>query len=402
MALFTYTLRNPEGKTNRGTVQAPGLTEAIAQVTKLGGMVMDVQESHPKNNSKFSFLAGRVSLKDRIILTEQLAVMLKAGITLVQALKSLEEESSSKALAAVLGQIVADVEGGTSFSIALARHPKVFSEIFVQMVKSSEKTGNLADILAKLTDQQQKEYELKGKVTGALIYPAIIMTLLVAVIIMVITFIIPKISSLFTESGAQLPLSTRMLLATSNFLVHDWYIAVGVVVAFIGGFRYMVSTTKGRFFWDGFKLKIPVLGNFMKKSYMARFAQSFSSLAKSGIPVLEIFKVLKGVVGNSVYEQEIDKIAADVENGIKVSVAIRKSKYFPSMVGQLVSVGEQSGDLAEIFRVLGEFFEKEVDSMAKNLSTTLEPVIMIIMGVVIGFILVSVLQPIYGLVNAIN
>jgi len=402
MALFTYTLRNPEGKTNRGTVQAPGLTEAIAQVTKLGGMVMDVQESHPKNNSKFSFLAGRVSLKDRIILTEQLAVMLKAGITLVQALKSLEEESSSKALAAVLGQIVADVEGGTSFSIALARHPKVFSEIFVQMVKSSEKTGNLADILAKLTDQQQKEYELKGKVTGALIYPAIIMTLLVAVIIMVITFIIPKISSLFTESGAQLPLSTRMLLATSDFLVHDWYIAVGVVVALIGGFRYMVSTTKGRFFWDGFKLKIPVLGNFMKKSYMARFAQSFSSLAKSGIPVLEIFKVLKGVVGNSVYEQEIDKIAADVENGIKVSVAIRKSKYFPSMVGQLVSVGEQSGDLAEIFRVLGEFFEKEVDSMAKNLSTTLEPVIMIIMGVVIGFILVSVLQPIYGLVNAIN
>ena len=186
----------------------------------------------------------------------------------------------------------------------------------------------------------------------------------------------------------------------SSFLTHQWYIAVGLLLALIFGFKYGTATPKGRLIWDRVKIRIPVLGSFMKKAYMARFTQSFSSLAEAGIPVLEVFKTVRGVVGSAVYEIELDKVAKDVENGIKVSVAIRKSPHFPARIGQLVSVGEQSGDLAGIFKVLSEFFEKEVDAMAKNLSTSLEPIIMIVMGGIIGFVLVSVLQPIYSLVNA--
>lgn len=398
---YGYKIRMPDGRLARGKVEATSANEALLKVRKLGGIVLDIQSAKSSvgvGKSK----RGKIGLKDRIIFTEQLAVMLNAGVNLVQALKGLQEEATNKHLAALLEEVVADVEGGMPFSSALARHPENFSTIYHQMIKASEKTGNVADTLNKLTVQQQKEYDLLGKVRGALIYPAIVVTLMLVVIIVVITFILPKLTGLFTESGTQLPLSTVMLLALSNFMVTKWYIVIIELAALIFGIKMGMRTEKGRYLWDTMKIRLPVLGNFLRKSYMARFCQNFSSLAKAGVPVLEIFQTLKGVVNNVIYEQEIEKVARDVENGVKVSTAIRKSSYFPAMVGQLVSVGEQSGDLAGIFAVLGEFFEKEVDGIAKNLSTLLEPIIMIFMGVGIGFILISVLQPIYGLVNAVQ
>lgn len=401
MPTFAYKIKSTEGKTEKGTTIAGDYTEALLKVRKLGGVVMEITEAKTKGAEKGANSRHSLPLKERIIFTEQLAVMLNAGITLVQALKGLAEETNSKNLRIILIQVIADVEGGMPFSTSLAKHPRSFSTIYSQMVHSAEKTGNLADILNKLTIQQQKEYDLRGKVRGALIYPAIVSMLLIGVLIMVITFILPKLTVLFKDGNVALPLSTRMLLGLSDFMIHDWYICIALLVGFIFGFKYFVSTSKGRIIWDRTKIKIPVLGSFLKKSYMARFTQSFASLAEAGVPVLEVFQTVRGVVGNAIYEMEIDKIAKDVENGIKVSVAIRKSKYFPAMIGQLVSVGEQSGDLAGIFTVLGQFFDKEVDTMAKNLSTLLEPIIMIVMGAVIGFVLVSVLQPIYGLVNAV-
>jgi len=400
-AQFAYRIKASTGKVEKGTVEADNYSDALAKVRKLGGFVMSLEET--KASKKVTKSNGKkgLGLKDKIIFTEQLAVMLNAGITLLQALKGLQEETSSKALAAILVEVIADVEGGLPLSDAFTKHPRAFSTIYCEMVRSAEKTGNLAEVLNQLTTQQQKEYELKSKVKGALIYPAIVTTLLIAVITMVITFILPKLNGLFQESNIALPLSTRILLGISYFMTHQWYLLLILLVALVVGFRVMVHTRAGRLFWDRIKMRIPVLGSFMRKAYMARFTQSFASLAQAGIPVLEVFKTVRGVIGNAAYEVEIDKITQDVSNGVKVSVAIRKSKYFPPMIGQLVSVGEQSGDLAGIFKVLSEFFDKEVDTMAKNLSTLLEPIIMIVMGVVIGFVLVSVLQPIYGLVNAV-
>ncbi|MCC2632087.1 MAG: type secretory pathway, component PulF [Patescibacteria group bacterium] len=399
MDSFAYKIRLPNGQVEKGSVEALNQKDALQAVHKLGGAVVELKQSGA--TKKVGGTKGKLSLKEKIIFTEQLSVMLTAGITLVQALKGLQEETSNKTLSSLLAGLLVDVEGGIPFSDALAKYPRIFSTIYHEMVRSAEKTGNLAEILEKLTIQQQKEYELKGKVKGALMYPAIVSILLISVIILVITFILPKLTGLFMDSGVQLPMSTKMLIALSDLFIHKYVLLLGGLALLIGGFKYMVSTKKGLFFWDGFKMKIPVLGSFLAKSYMARFCQSFSSLAQSGIPVLEIFKTLEGVVGNSVYEAEIVKISKEVENGTKVSTAIRKSKYFPSMVGQLVSVGEQSGDLAGIFKVLGEFFEKEVDSTAKNLSVILEPIIMIVMGVGVGFVLISVLQPIFSLSNSV-
>jgi len=399
MGTYSYRIRTAEGQMRKGTLEATGENDALLKVRKIGGVVLELSEKHGSAQNVGGKVNGHLSLKEKIILTEQLSVMLNAGITLVQALRGLAEEANNRVMKTLLETLIADVEGGMPFSNALEKHPKFFSSIFCQMVRSAERTGNLAEILSKLTIQQQKEYELKSKVRGALMYPAVILCLLIGVVLIVITFILPKLTGLFTDSGVALPLSTRILLAISAFMTARWYVLLIAVVVLIFAFRAVLKTAKGRWVFDSMMLKIPVLGNFLKKSYMARFAQSFASLAQSGIPVLDAFQILRGVVGNVVYEKEIDSIAKDIENGVKVSVAIRKSKYFPAMIGQLASVGEQSGDLAGVFKVLGEFFEKEVDGMAKNLSTLLEPIIMIIMGVVIGFILVSVLQPIYGLVN---
>lgn len=398
MPTFSYKVRTLEGKLERGLVDGNDRPDALSKIRRLGTVLELGQPSDKKKG--LSMPGGKLSLKERIVFTEQLAVMLNAGITLVQALRGMQEETRNKTLSKILTEIVVAVEGGMQFSDALAKHPRYFSTIYCQMVKSAEKTGNVADILRKLTTQQQKDYDLQGKVKGALIYPAIVSTLLIAVVVLVITFILPKLSGLFADAKVALPASTRFLLWLSYVFTHEWYVVIIFLVIAFGAFKVGVKTDKGRFMWDAFKIRFPVLGPFLRKSYMARFAQSFASLAQAGVPVLEVFKTLRGVVGNSIYEREIDRIAADVENGVKVSTAIRKSKYFPAMVGQLVSVGEQSGDLAGIFNVLGDFFEREVDTMAKNLSTILEPVIMIVMGVVIGFVLISVLQPIYGLVSA--
>ncbi len=402
MPTYTYKIRTAEGKVLKGIMDARTETDALLNTRKLGGILLELTEKKQKNVSSGTvkgLKSKKIPLKERIILTEQLSVMLNAGITLIQALRGLAEECTNKTEKAMLEQVIADVESGIQFSAALEKYPLIFSRIFCQMVKSAEKTGNLADILSKLTIQQQKEYELKGKVRGALMYPAVVMVLLIAVILVVITFILPKLTGLFLSSGTALPLSTRILLGLSSFLGSYWYLVLLGLIGFVFAAKQVIKTPKGRWALDSFIIKVPVLGSFFKKSYMARFTQSFASLAEAGIPVLDAFVILRGVIGNVVYEREVDMIAKDVENGVKVSTAIRKSKYFPAMIGQLVSVGEQSGDLGGVFAVLGEFFEKEVDGMAKNLSTLLEPVIMIIMGVVIGFILISVLQPIYGLVN---
>jgi type IV pilus assembly protein PilC len=400
MPTYTYKVRRDDGHIEKGVLQAATQAEALGKVRQLEGLLVELDVAKEKGAGKAP-RGRRISLKDRIIFTEQLAVMLRAGITLVQALKGLADESENRALKRVLQDLLNDVQSGIQLSFALEKHPKVFSRIFVQMVRSSEKTGNLAEILAKLTEQQQKEYDLRGKVRGALMYPAVVTVLMIAVITLVITYILPRLTGLFGE-GTTLPASTRFLLALSSFMTNQWYVLVGLFIGGIFAFRAWTSKPKGRLQWDTIKLRIPVLGTFMKKSYMARFCQSFSSLSQAGVPVLEVFQTVRGVVGNALYEREIDAIAKDVSNGVKVSVAVRKSKHFPGMVGQLIAVGEQSGDLAGIFKVLGDFFEKEVDGMAKNLSTLLEPIIMIVMGVVIGFILVSVLQPIYGLVNSIS
>jgi type IV pilus assembly protein PilC len=395
MATFAYKLKNAEGKTITGKLQAQGYAQAASAARKLGTVV----ELNQQGGGIFgALIKPKLKLKDRLVLTEQIAVMVRAGISLPRVLRDIQEESNVKSVRDVLAGVVVDVEGGLPFSAALAKQPGSFSSVFIQMIKGGEQSGNLVDILEQLAYQQQKEYELRGKVRGALIYPAIVSTLLLGVITLVITFVLPRLSTLFGDSS-NLPASTRLLLGMSNFMSANWpYVLVGLPIVIVG-LRKLAATKQGRPIWDALKLRIPVLGKFTKMAIIARFAQSFAFLAQAGVPMLDIFTTLRGVVSNYHFEHDIAEISRDVENGIPISTALKRHPRFPGMVPQLVRVGEETGDLVGILKTLASFYEKEVDTMAKNLSSFLEPIIMILMGGGIGFVLISVLQPIYGLIG---
>lgn len=392
MPTYEYIVK-ADGEKRSGSLNAPSQAEALKRL-RARGEVTSLKEVG-KNATK----RGALTLKERIIFSEQVSVMLLAGITLPQALRSLEEEAPRAFARRLYGELAADLEEGLPFSQGLAKHPRSFSEVFCQMVGSGEKTGNLADVLDRLTEQQRKEYELRGKVRGALMYPAVVSVLLVGVIILIITFVLPRLTGIFGD--LELPASTRFLMALSSFMTTSWYLVIAGIVGLVLAVRMIGKTAAGRLAIDRLKLRVPVLGSFIRKAIVARFAQTFAFLAQAGVPVLDIFKTLRGVAGNAVYVQEIERLEKDVANGVPLSVSIRKSKQFPGMVGQLVKVGEQSGDLAGMFLVIGNFFEKEVDAMAKNLSTLLEPIIMIVMGAIIGFVLISVIQPMYGVINSV-
>lgn len=398
MANFIYKAISRQNKKIRGIVKASSKIGARKLLEKQRFTIISITEQN-KTGISFNFLK-RVSIKDKIIFTGQLGIMIKSGLSVTDALESLADETQNKYFAESINDIKNQVESGTALSKALEAHPRIFSEIFVQVVKSGEITGALDGVLGKLGAQLQKDYDLVAKVKSAMIYPIIVITLLIGVMIIVVTYIIPKLKDVFTEAGTELPVSTKILLFISDSLIkYSWGFIIGlVIIIFI--FRFLTSKGKGQIIWHTIKIKIPVFGPFSQKIIMARFTQIFSSLSGAAVPVLKIFETTESIVGNIVIRQDLKNIALDVKNGVPVSFAFRKSKHFPRMVSQLVSVGEKSGEMQSVFELLANFYEKDVDNMAKNLSSALEPIIMIVMGLGVGFILISVLQPIYGLVGA--
>lgn len=397
MANFSYKAVSATDKKIRGIIKASSEEGARKLLERQQFTVISLEEQN-KGGLSLNFLK-RVSIKDKIIFTEQLGIMIKSGLSVTNALKSLQDETQNKYFAEAINDIRSQVESGTALSTALAAHPRIFPEVYIQVVKSGEVTGALDGVLNRLGLQLQKDYDLIAKVKGAMIYPIIVVTLLIGVMIVIVTYIIPKLKDVFAEAGSELPISTRILLFISDgFIKYSWVIVIGVIL-FIIVFRFITRKGQGQIIWHTIKMKLPVFGPFTKKIIFARFTQTFSSLSGAGVPVLKIFETTQNITGNVIISNEIKSIADDVKNGVPVSFAFRKSKHFPRMVAQLAAVGEKSGEMQDVFELLANFYEKDVDNMAKNLSAAIEPLIMIVMGLGVGFILISVLQPIYGLVG---
>jgi len=397
MANFSYKAVSATDKKIRGIIKASSEEGARKLLERQQFTVISLDEQN-KGGLSLNFLK-RVSIKDKIIFTEQLGIMIKSGLSVTDALKSLQDETQNKYFSEAINDIRSQVESGTALSAALAAHPRIFPEVYIQVVRSGEVTGALDGVLNRLGQQLQKDYDLIAKVKGAMIYPIIVVSLLISVMIIIVTYIIPKLKDVFAEAGAELPMSTKILLFISdNTVKYSWAIVI-VVILFISVFRLLTRKGQGQIIWHTVKMKLPVFGPFIKKIIFARFTQTFSSLSGAGVPVLKIFETTQNITGNVVISNEIKSIANDVKNGVPVSFAFRKSKHFPRMVAQLASVGEKSGEMQDVFELLANFYEKDVDNMAKNLSAAIEPLIMIVMGLGVGFILISVLQPIYGLVG---
>jgi type IV pilus assembly protein PilC len=395
---FTFRARDNQGKLQKGRIEASSSSDARNRLKTKGWLVIDLKEQKGRSGKNSKRL--KISLKQRIVLTEQLAVMMKAGLSIGKCLNSLMEESENQKIKNMLADLSALVEGGTPLSEALETYHRTFGTVYIQMVRAGEQAGSLDKVLMRLSEQLQKDYEIRSKVRGALIYPTVVMTMMIIVIAIIIVFVLPKLGEVFSESGVELPIATRILLAISAFSVkYGLWIIVGGVLGF-AALKFILSLPRSALAWDRFKLRIPIYGPFIKKVLMARFSLGFSSLMSAGLPILTIFETLAEMLDNLAYKEELTAIARKVENGHPIAQSLHESPLFPGMVGQLTAIGEQTGAMDEMFGVVASFYEKEVDNLTRNLSSALEPIIMVVLGVGIAFILLSVLQPMYGLVSA--
>jgi len=396
---YLYKAKNTEGKIVKGIIEAENQVNAQSVLREKNLFVIEMNVMKEKFYEKY--FKRSIPIKEKIIFTEQLGIMIKSGISIVEGLQAMQEETENKNFAIIIKKLISDVEGGTPFSKALEKHRSAFSEIYVNMVKAGEQSGKLDLVLIRLSSQLEKEYELRRKIKGALSYPIFVLFALIAVLVLVIAYVIPQLKSVFDDAGISLPLLTRILIGTSSFITHYGFIVLILIVILVIGAIQFRRTTPGRKFFDTIILKIPVFGLLLKKSYMAQFTRTFSSLVASGLPLMDVFRVSGNTIGNVLYEKEIEVMAEQIKAGQPISTILKKSVFMPKMVGQLASVGEKSGKIDEVFDTLADFFDRDVDNITTNLSAMLEPIIMVVMGVGIGLVVVAIYQPIYGLVNAI-
>ena len=396
--IFTYEIKL-DGKTQKGEIEAGTEQEAAGTLRERGGIVLSITPQKARG----AFLGGlrnRISLKDKILFTKQLAVMIKAGLPLDQALKVLSEQIPSRAMCRSIHDMARDVEGGLPLSQSMSKHPGVFPPVYVNLVKSGERSGKLEEVLFKLAEQQDKDYELITKVRGAMIYPIVIFTALLGVGAIIILFVMPQIQKVFADLNASLPLPTRILLATSDFARKWFFIIIGLFLVIVVGLRsYVRRSEYGHAWWDRIKLKIPIFGPLMKKIAMARFTRTSATLINAGLPMLEILDTVAEVMGNVIYRDAVQRARNQVEAGTSLSKALSDEKVIPTIVSQVIAIGEKSGNLDFALANIADFYDKEVDATTRNLSSILEPILMIAIGVGVGFVVISVIGPIYNLVN---
>lgn len=397
---FTYKAKTNKGELIKGEIEAKDQDSACTLLREKSLYIIDIKTKKGGIDLKNLF-NKKVGIKEKIIFTKQLGVMIKAGLSIIEALEALSDETENKNFSKLIDQMISDIKGGIPLSAALRKHPKVFSEIYINMVKSGEESGKLELVLSRLTKQLEKDYDLNRKVKGALAYPTFVMFALIAVMVLIMTLIIPNLKTIFDDAGVELPLLTRIIMGMSFFLKNNIIMILIAVFVLMFLLFWYTKTKTGKRNKDFLVVRIPVIGALLKKTYYARFTRTFASLTASGLPLVDVFNVASNTVGNVYYKEEIARMAEKIKTGREISTTLKDSKLMPKMVGQLATVGEKSGNLDEVFDTLADFYDRDVETATATLSTMLEPILMVVMGVGIGLVIVSVLQPIYGLVNAI-
>lgn len=400
MPEFTYTARQEDGKTHKGTINAQSKTAALAALRGRRLQPIIVQPVKSKGMAMEIRIPGSTGVKTRdiVIFTRQFSVMVSAGVPIMRALSILKEQSESTAFKKILEEVAADVQGGTSLSDALGKHPKVFTSIYVNMVRAGEAGGILDKVLNRLAFQQEKDAALRGKIKSAMIYPAVIGTVTLGAFFILMTFIVPKIGNILTElsSSAELPIYTRALLAVSDFLKQPLFIVGAIVVlpVLIIMFRRFIHTPGGRYKWHSLLLKIPIIKTILTKTAIARFSRIFASLMGAGVSIVGAIETTAGAIGNAVIEKELLDCSKAIQAGSQLSVELEKSKHFPPIVAQMLAVGEETGETDTIVLNIAEFYEEEVDTAVGALSSVIEPVMIVVLGGMVGVIALAVFGPI--------
>lgn len=350
----------------------------------------------------FVMKLSRVPLKERLFFVQHLGVMLKAGISLGVALKTLAKQTTNKYFNKVLTDVANRVEKGESFAESLTPYKKTFGEMFINMVEAGELSGKLEEVLHELFIQMKKEHALISKVKGALTYPTVVLLAMLGIGTFMIVKVVPQITSMFTEMNAELPLPTRILIKTSSLIVSNGLLSLLTVISVVAIFIYTIRTPKGKYVFQGFLLKMPVLGEIIKKINMARFARNISSLLKTDIMIIKSFQITASVLGNLHYRRALEDMAQRIKKGGKLSDVVSSyPKLFTPVVTQMVSVGEDTGELDNILVELAEFYEEEVDNIMENLPSIIEPLLILVLGLGVGAIAVAIIMPMYSITQSV-
>jgi len=399
MPAFTYTARALNGDLRTATIDAPSRDEVVAQLRRQRLNVVKIDEAAQANKKKSS---GKISMRDVVIFTRQFSTMINAGLPLVQALDILAKQSENKALKDVTRAVVFDVESGHTVADALRKHPKAFTDLYVNMVAAGEAGGILDTILMRLATFLEKNDALVRKVKGAMIYPGVIMSVAAIAIVVLLLFVIPVFEKMFESVGMPLPLPTRVVISMSRFLQSFWW-------AVIGGFMFMgwslkkyYATSDGKLAIDKALLKMPVLGDVLRKSAVSRFTRTLGTLIGSGVSILDGLEITAKTAGNRVIQDAIMESRASIAGGETISAPLQKSAVFPPMVISMIAVGEQTGGLDEMLSKIADFYDEEVDAAVSGLLSLMEPVMIVFLGVVVGGMVVAMYLPIFDMMNAVQ
>lgn len=399
---YEFTARQKTGTTQKGTIYAHDREAALAALRAKELVPILVKEAGGNKGLNMNIPVpggNRVKSKDLVVFTREFSTMVNAGVPIMRSLTLLRDQTESVPLRKALTNIVSDIQAGTNLSDALSKNPKVFSPIYINMVKAGEEGGILDQVLNNLAFQQEKDSALKGKIRGAMVYPGVIFSVTILAFVILMTFIVPKIGSILTQLSqgkAKLPIYTRALLAVSHGMRQPWFILlvlVGLPTAFVLFKRY-IKTTKGRYRWHSFLLRVPAIKTIIVKTAIARFSRIFASLMSAGVSIVDSIDTTAAAIGNAVIEEELLRCSKAVQAGSQLSVELAKDTHFPAIVVQMLAVGEETGQTDTIILKVAEFYEEEVDTAVASISSIIEPVMIILLGGMVGIIAISVFGPI--------
>lgn len=402
MKKFNYEARDQStNKIVKSSIQADSENAAAHLLIKQGFVPLNVVEQ-VGDGSFLSKITGRISTKDKVVFTRQLATLIGAGLPLSQSLHTVLEQTGNKQLQSVVQDVLGSVEGGRSLSESFAKHPKVFSEVFIALVSAGELSGTLDESLQRVANQQEKDAATASKIKGALTYPVIVLFVIFGVLIFMLVTVVPQVEKLYQDLGKELPFLTQIMVAAANFLGQFWWIAILVLIIAVYFFIQFLRTESGIKFADTFKLRMPLFGKLFQKLYMARFARTGQTLLGTGVSMLDMMQVTSRAINNTLIAKAITRAAEKVQGGKALSTALEPEDVIMPLVPQMIKIGEQSGRIDEMLGKVAQVYEDELDEQIRTISTLIEPILMVVLAVVAGGMVGAILLPIYGLVNGIQ
>jgi len=401
MPLYAYTAIDPTGRIVRSTMDADNEQLVLSKLRDQSLHCTDIKKAK-KAAASSSF--GKKKLKPRsiVVFSRQFATMIDAGIPILRCLDILVGQTKDQALKPALEMIVTDVKGGLTLAESMAKHPTVFNKLYVNMIRAAEIGGILDQILERLSGFLEYESEIRGKIKSAMMYPVLVLIFSQVMLFALFSFVLPKFKEIFTGMDVELPPVTAALFAIGDFMQKSWWVIILLVVGAIFGIKAYGKTPKGRYQLDYFKLKFPIIGELMLKMSVARFSRTFGTLISSGVPMLRSLEIVGETLGNQVLVGAIDNTRTSIREGQKLSAPLAASGLFPNMVTCMIDIGEESGRLSEMLVKVGDFYDQEVETTVKGLTSMIEPMLIIFMGVIVGFIAISVMTPIFKLVNSVK